>query len=383
MPRLVEPHGGVLVEQTRRYDESLEELQKIEIDKRTLLDLEMISTGAYSPLTGFLGQDDYECVLYGKRLSNGVAWTIPIVCTTDEVENLRPGEELALSYRNKVVGILTLEEVYHHNKKEHARKVFQTLDPEHPGVAHLKKMGNYLLGGKVEKIERESLETQNRFETRTLTPKETRYLFTAKGWRTVVGFQTRNIPHRGHEYLQKCALEIGDGLFIHPIVGETKPGDTPPETILRCYEALINNYYPRERVVLAVLHTSMRYAGPREAVFHALVRKNFGCSHFIVGRDHAGVDNYYGPYDAHKIFNEFGEGELGIEPLFFDISFYCRRCGGMATKKTCPHTEKDRITPSGTLVREMLHNSGKTQLEVEILRPEVLKAFYGEGGKIG
>jgi len=377
LSRLVEPHGGKLVEQTRRYDESLEELQRIEIDKHTLLDLEMISTGAYSPLTGFLCRDDYECVLYGKRLSNGVAWTIPIVCSTNKTKDLRPGDELALSHGNKVVGVLTLEEVYPHNKEEHARKVFQTLDPKHPGVARVKKMGNHLLGGKVEKIEGEASTIQNRFERRTLTPKETRYLFNAKGWRTVVGFQTRNIPHRGHEYLQRCALEIGDGLFIHPIVGETKPGDTPPETILRCYEALIKNYYPRERVVLAVLHTSMRYAGPREAVFHALIRKNFGCSHFIVGRDHAGVGNYYGPYDAQKIFNEFGEGELGIEPLFFDTSFYCRRCGGMATKKTCPHTENDRITPSGTLVRSLLQNPGKTGLD-KILRPEVLDAFRGE-----
>jgi sulfate adenylyltransferase len=345
-------------------------LPRITIGSRQLADLEMLAIGAYSPLTGFLRRADYLSVVNEMHLSNGLPWSIPITLAVDaeQIAHLKEGGEVALvDTRGDLQAILTIEEIYPYDKQLEASKVYRTQKEQHPGVRVLYQQGDFLLGGPVRVI---SLQEQS-FARYRYTPMQSRALFAERGWTRVVGFQTRNPVHRAHEYIQKCALETVDGLYLHPLVGDTKEDDIPAEVRMRCYEVLLEHYYPADRVLLGVLPAAMRYAGPREAVFHALMRKNYGCSHFIVGRDHAGVGNYYGTYDAHAIFAEFDTAKLGITPMFFDHAFFCRVCGSMASTKTCPHGADQHVTLSGTKVRQMLQ-AGQTP-PPEFSRPEVAR----------
>lgn len=356
----IKPHGGVLVNRLVKDSErdSLVEkakgLKAVLLDQWAISDLEMIAVGAFSPLEGFMGEEDYKNVLDMKRLSNGLPWTIPITLSTTKEKSatIKEGDDVALLGQDKaLLAILHLQEKFNHDKEKEALEVYGTADTQHPGVSRVYNMGEVLLGGKISVLQ---LPKHEEFLNYRLTPHETRKIFSDRGWRRIVGFQTRNPVHRAHEYIQKCALETVDGLLLHPLVGETKGDDIPAELRMRCYEVLLENYYPKDRVVLSVLAAAMRYAGPNEAIFHAIIRKNYGCTHFIVGRDHAGVGKYYGPFDAHYIFDEFEPGELGITPLFFDFTFYCKICNGMASYKSCPHDSSNHVSLSGTKVREML-----------------------------
>lgn len=347
----------------------------------------MIACGAFSPLEGFLAEDDYLSVLENMQLKNGIVWTIPITisATKEEIKDFKEGEDIALlgssainqkpsAISNQpsaiseydILGILHLSQIYTYDKKKEAELVYKTGDSKHPGVDYLYRQGDFLLGGKITLFKPI---IHKEFQEYWLTPQQTREIFKAKGWKRIVGFQTRNPIHRAHEFIIKTALEIVDGLFLNPLVGETKKDDLPAEVRIACYKVLLDKYFPKERVVMGFYGAAMRYAGPREAVLHAIVRKNFGCTHFIVGRDHAGVGNYYGPFDAQKIFDKFLPDEIGIVPLFFENAFFCRHCGQMATIKTCPHFEKEHFSLSGTKVRELLA-SGEIP-PPEFTRPEI------------
>jgi sulfate adenylyltransferase len=377
MSDMIQPHGGKLVnrllqgkvrEEARLRARSLKSLN---VSSRIISDIELIAVGAFSPIEGFMGKEDYDSVIENMRLKDGLPWTIPITLPVSEEEanGLEVGEELSLVDRDgNIIATLILEEKYPYDIDREAKNVYGTTDLAHPGVSVLDGQGSILLGGKISLITRPQ---DVEFPKYSLDPSQTRQIFKDKGWRTIVAFQTRNPIHRAHEYLQKCALEMVDGLLIHPIVGETKSDDIPAHLRIKCYEELLEKYYPKDRSLLAVLRTAMRYAGPKEAIFHAIVRKNYGCTHFIVGRDHAGVGNYYGTYDAHKIFDSFNQDEIGITPLFFDHAFYCKRCNGMATTKTCPCPPENHVHLSGTKVRELLKN--KQELPVEFTRPEVAR----------
>ena len=376
---LIEPHGGKLVnrimegKEREALAEKARRLKKVTLNDRELSDLEMIAIGAFSPLEGFMKKDDYHSVMDNMKLSNGLPWTIPITLsvTKDEAKNLKDGEDVSLvKDEGEILAILHIEEKFSHDKEKEALEVYGTKDMAHPGVAKVFEMGDVLLGGNVSVIHRVKQESFKRYR---LDPVETRHLFKEKGWKRVVGFQTRNPIHRAHEYIQKCAMETVDGLMIHPIVGETKGDDVPAAVRVRCYEVLLEGYYPKDRAVLVVNPAAMRYAGPKEAIFHALIRKNYGCTHFIVGRDHAGVGNYYGTFDAHYIFDEFDPQEIAITPMFFDHTFYCRKCESMASYKSCPHDSSHHVTLSGTKVREMLRAG--TIPPVEFSRPEVAKVL--------
>jgi len=365
------PHGGKLVNRVvtgKRREHLLEEareLPRIELDESLAADVANIAHGVYSPLEGFMVQEDYLHVLYDMRLSNDVPWTIPIVLdvSSEEIAGVREGDDVALAYRGEVIALMRIEEIYGWDRKEYAERVFKTTSLEHPGVAKLMKRKELLVGGPIDLLN----DPPEPFERYRLWPAETRVLFEARGWRTVAGFQTRNVPHLGHEYVQKAALTFVDGLFVNPLVGWKKRGDYRDEVIIRAYEALIQHYYPRESVVFSVLRMEMRYAGPREAIHHAIVRKNFGCTHFIVGRDHAGVGGFYGPYEAWEIFREFPD--LGITPLFIREAFYCRKCGSMVNEKICPHGEEYRVRISGTKLRELIRARQKPP--EYMMRPEV------------
>lgn len=379
MGETIPPHGGALVNRVappeawadlrRRADE----LPHLRLDARSRADLTLLATGAYSPLTGFMGETAYRRVVEEMRLADGLPWSLPITLSASREQGraLRAGQEVALrDPGGEVQGLLEVAQVFAYDREREAREVFRTTDSAHPGVAALYRQGDLLVAGPITLLGEPPAEPSAPFPR---YPAETRLAIRERGWRTVVGFQTRNPVHRAHEYLQKCALEMVDGLLLHPLVGETKGDDIPAPVRLACYRVLLDGYFPKDRVLLGLLPAAMRYAGPREAVFHALVRKNYGCTHFIVGRDHAGVGNYYGSYDAHRIFAAFAPAELGIAPLFFEHAFYCRRCGGMATPKTCPHERGEHVALSGTRVREML---GRVELPPpEYTRSEVAQVL--------
>jgi sulfate adenylyltransferase len=372
----IAPHGGdlvdLLVPEGRREATRAEadHLPKLVVNARELSDLEMLTVGALSPLRGFVGEADYVSVLETMHLTNGLAWSIPVTLslTEDDVKRIGAGGSVALLpwEAGDPIAVVEVAEVFKRDRQKESVGVFGTEDLEHPGVQALHDAGDFCLAGTVRAL---ALPEHDDFLPYRLTPAQTRAAFAERGWRTVVGFQTRNPIHRAHEYLQKCALEIVDGLLVHPLVGATKDDDVPADVRMRCYEALFEGYYPKDRAMVSVFPAAMRYAGPREAIWHAICRKNYGCTHFIVGRDHAGVGSYYGTYDAQRIFEEFEPGELGITPLMFEHSFWCNACEGMASPKTCPHGEGSRVSLSGTRVREMLRAGERPPPEFS--RPEV------------
>lgn len=374
------PHGGTLVNRVLRGEMRAAMLARAQTFKTIPLspmatsDLELMAIGAFSPLTGFMNQRDYECVVTEMRLSSGLVWSVPVTLPVEAelAQTLKPGEEVALTENGRVLGVMEIAEIYQYNKTLEAQEVYRTTDAAHPGVGRLFTQGDFLVGGEIWLVDWPDA-AQNDFPEFRHTPTQARRMFAQRGWKRVVGFQTRNPIHRAHEYIQKTALEIVDGLFLHPLVGETKSDDIPADVRMASYQELLRDYYPTDRVVLGVYPAAMRYAGPREAIFHALARKNYGCTHFIVGRDHAGVGKYYGTYDAQLIFDDFRPEELGIIPLFFEHTFYCKKCSGIVSSKTCPHNSSEHIVLSGTQVRQMLERG--ESLPAEFTRPEVSRVL--------
>ena len=381
----IAPHGGELInriatsEQRQQFLDQAATLPSLVLDERALSDLVMIAIGAFSPLTGFMEQADYDAVVETMHLANGLPWSIPVTLSVSEAaaEPLEVGSLIVLrDDSDRAVGVLELTQKYRYDKAREAAKVYLTEDEAHPGVKVVYEQGEVNLAGPVWLLQRDA---HPQFPTYQLDPIESRARFREKGWKTIVGFQTRNPIHRAHEYIQKCALETVEGLFLHPLVGATKSDDIPADVRMRCYEVMLEHYFPQDRVILAINPAAMRYAGPREAIFHALIRKNYGCTHFIVGRDHAGVGDYYGTYDAQHIFDRFDPAALGIAPMKFEHAFYCTRTQGMATTKTSPSTPAERIHLSGTKVRQMLRNGELPPPEFS--RPEVA-AVLAEAMKV-
>jgi len=371
----IAPYGGTLVD--RRADPAAatvlsaraESLPRLPVTSHALSDLWLIAVGGYSPLTGFMGRADYQCVLESMTLASGLPWSVPITLPADGAwaDPLEAGAEIALEAPDgRTAAVMRVDETFEWDREREAAAVYRTTEGAHPGVARLDTMGDRLLGGPITWIYPDDI---SGFPERNLTPAETRAEFARRGWKTVVAFQTRNPVHRAHEYLQKCALEMVDGLLLHPLVGDTKSDDIPADVRMRCYDAILERYYPAERVQLSVLPAAMRYAGPREAIFHSIMRRNYGCTHFIVGRDHAGVADYYGTYEAQEIFDEVDRAALGIEPLMFEHAFFCTVCGQMVSRKTCPHDHASHIFLSGTKVRELLARGERPP--AEFTRPEV------------
>jgi sulfate adenylyltransferase len=371
----IAPHGGTLVDRQATPDQKAQflsqadALPRVTLDERAFSDLVMIAIGGFSPLNGFMKKADYDPVVTDMRLANGLPWAIPVTLSVSDAiaAPLKEGSLVRLDDPSgRFVGVLELEEKYTYDKTHEVVNVYRTDDEKHPGVKVVYDQGEVNLAGPVWLLQRDP---HPLFPTYQIDPAASRALFRDRNWKTVVGFQTRNPIHRAHEYIQKCALETVDGLFLHPLVGATKSDDIPADVRMRCYEIMVEHYFPQDRVILAINPSAMRYAGPREAIFHALIRKNYGCTHFIVGRDHAGVGDYYGTYDAQYIFDEFEPTELGIVPMKFEHAFYCTRTGGMATSKTSPSTKDERIHLSGTKVREMLRQGELPPPEFS--RPEV------------
>ncbi len=386
----IAPHGGTLVnrklrgemaESTRQMAQSL---TQIVLSPMNVSDLELIAVGALSPLTGFMTEAEYHSVVDDMHLTNGLPWTIPVTLPVDRemAGSLAIGQTVALAEPapdggTHLMGVMEISEIFPYDKETEAREVYLTTEDAHPGVARIYKQGDMLLGGDIWVFDL-PIAAQTEFPELRHTPAQTRRMFAQNGWQRIVAFQTRNPIHRAHEYIQKTALEIVDGLFIHPLVGETKKDDIPADVRIQSYEAILRDYYPADRVMLGVFPAAMRYAGPREAVFHAIARKNYGCTHFIVGRDHAGVGNYYGTYDAQDIFDEFDPALIDITPLKFEHAFYCKKCEAVVTAKTCPHDRENWVFLSGTQVRELLAKG--EMLPREFTRPEVSKVLV-EGMK--
>jgi len=377
---LIAPHGGTLIDRAVSHADRAEcveraaSLPRLTVSIREASDLEMIAIGGFSPLTGFLRAADYKSVVDTMHLTDGLPWSIPITMSVtkgDAAAAEAAGGAALADSSGELLAILEGPEVFSYNKEHEAESVFRTTEEAHPGVAQLYAQEELLVGGDVRVL---AFGARESFEVAELPPRSSRAAFDERNWRRIVAFQTRNPIHRAHEYIIRVALEIVDGLFLHPLIGWTQKGDIPADVRMTCYQVLIDRYFPPERVVLGSLPAAMRYAGPREAVHHALVRKNYGCSHFIVGRDHAGVGDYYGTYDAQKIFDEFDPSAIGITPLMFEHSFYCLRSGGMATTKTSPSGPDDRIFLSGTKLRQML--SDGEMPPPEITRPEVAEVLF-------
>jgi len=379
----IRPHGGILIDRVLRGEvraavrERAERMLRVPLDTMALSDLELIATGALSPLTGFMRRADYERCVAEMRLANGLVWGVPVTLAVEQelADRIAEGQEVALCEGERILAVLEVAEKYPNDRvtqEREAREVYRTTDAAHPGVARLYSRGEVFLGGDLWLVDWPTA-AKTEFPELRHTPAETRRMFARRGWRTVVGFQTRNPIHRAHEYIQKTALEIVDGLFLHPLVGETKGDDIPADVRIASYQAILRDYYPADRVLLGVFPAAMRYAGPREAIFHAIARKNYGCTHFIVGRDHAGVGKYYGTYDAQNIFDQFPPEDIGIIPLKFEHAFYCRKCGAVVSAKTCPHGPEDHLVLSGTQVRQMLERG--EMLPAEFTRPEVARVL--------
>jgi sulfate adenylyltransferase len=373
---MIAPHGGRLVQQLLPSGEVVDASRwpQVPAGRKEAADAVLLATGAYSPLVGFMDRETYRSVLHTLHLPDGLPWTLPVTLPVPPEQALRLGSGCRVALRGKgLLAVVEVTQVYRRDLEEEAGAVFGTTDPRHPGVRRLLQESPWVVAGPTWLVER----PRGPFADLELDPARTRELFAHAGWRTVTAFQTRNPIHRAHEYLHKCALETTDGLFLHPLVGETKEDDVPADVRMRAYQVLLDLYYPRDRVVLAAFPAAMRYAGPREAVFHALVRKNYGCTHILIGRDHAGVGGFYDPYDAHRIFDRFDPQKLGITPVFFGEVFYCRRCDAMATDRSCPHPAEVRVNPSGTWVRHLLR-SGQLP-PPQVMRPEVaevLRAYF-------
>jgi len=381
----IEPYGGTLIDRTLHDAEAAAlrqratNLPRVAITSHTLSDLFLIAVGGYSPLDGFMDRVDYDSVLESMKLASGLPWSVPVTLpvSDEEAAAIEDGGEIVLiAPDGDMAAVMTVTGRYGWDRDREAQQVYGTTDREHPGVAKLDTMGDTILAGPITWVYEHDI---SGFPERNLTPARTRAEFRRRGWKTVVAFQTRNPVHRAHEYLQKCALEIVDGLLLHPLVGDTKSDDIPADVRMQCYETILEHYYPADRVLLSVLPAAMRYAGPREAIFHSIMRRNYGCTHFIVGRDHAGVGNYYGTYAAQEIFDTIDLDQLGIEPLMFEHAFFCTRCQQMVSRKTCPHDKTNHIFLSGTKVRELLSRGERPPAEFS--RPEVadvLMAAYAE-----
>jgi sulfate adenylyltransferase len=362
-PSLILPHGGKLI--NKYIEKNYDDLKSFEVSSDIRNDAENIATGVFSPLEGFMIQEDFLNVLKEGRLSNSIPWTLPIVLDTEkEIANqMKELRVVVLCSGGEKFGIMHVEEIYGYEKENVANAVYGTTDVNHPGVNRLFKMKEFLVGGGVEIFHLK----KNEIQKFRMHPSETRSEIVGRGWKTVVGFQTRNVPHVAHEMLQKAALNLYDGLFVNPLIGKKKIGDFTDSLIINAYESLIMNYFPKNRVLFSTTHTTMRYAGPREAIHHAIMRKNFGCTHFIVGRDHAGVGNYYPPFAAQEIFNEYPD--LDIIPVIFPSFYFCKKCISYANDKTCPHGVESKEELSGTMIRQMV-NSGKIP-EKHLMRPEI------------
>ncbi len=371
---MIKPHGNKLTDKVlpekekARIESEFQSMLKLEVNNEVIEDLYNIAHGVFSPLEGFMVEEDVQSIIKKDRLANDLPWTMPITFDVNDVtaKNYSEGDDIALTNsEGKIIAVLHLEQIYKHEKKAIAENAFQTLDAEHPGVEKVLNSNDNLFAGKIDLVN--TIITD--YKEYTFYPQQTRALFEKKGWKTVVGFQTRNVPHLGHEYVQKTALTLVDGLFVNPIIGKKKTNDFTDPVILGSYEVLMDNYYRKDRTMMGILRTRMRYGGPKEAIFHSIMRKNFGCSHFIVGRDHAGVGSYYGPFDAHAIFDKFPD--LEIEPICFRSFFKCDKCGGVVNDYTCPHdgTEYQKMI-SGRKIRQMIVDKQLDGL-TEYMRPEV------------
>ena len=367
---ILPPHGGKLINRISHNQMNLDEMLSVTIDTDTRNDIENIADGIFSPLEGFVCQDDFESIVNEGRLSNGLPWTIPIVLDVknETAVKMKDAGEVSLVNGNEAFGVISVDDVYRFDKEKVAREVYQTTDLQHPGVMKTMSMNDVLVGGRIEVFSRIPLSQSRKLRK---TPAETRNEILTRGWKSIVGFQTRNVPHVAHETLQKTALSLFDGLFINPLIGKKKPGDFKDEVILHTYETLLDSYYPSGSVMLVTLHTEMRYAGPKEAIHHAIMRKNFGCTHLIIGRDHAGVGDYYEPLAAQKIFNAYPD--LEIEPVFFPAFYYCKKCRGYSSDKLCPHNSEEREELSGTKMRKLV-SSGMMPSD-HLMRPEVAQVI--------